>query len=654
MRNLVKKATASATAGIIALSTLLTSVPVSAEGNGEITQFMDCFMPMPIIEELTDDCWGARAGLRDQSNGLEDREMDEYCYWDGGIIKDEETGKYYMFASRWNQAGGHWGQNGISGWQGSQAIYAVSDNLYGPYTDMGPIWPDWCDGAGHNVFPFMISESDPLYDEGYRYAISISDTGMHGEIANGTIHIAKSLDGPWDLIQNGNGGRLKAVGTSGYYLSNVSITLRDDGKYEAINRNGDIAIADSLEGDWEVQLYGLWWQVEGMPNVNVEDPVIWYADGLYHVVANKWDTKEAFYLTSEDGVTNWVRHSGIAYTPNENFLTYEDGTENNWTKLERPNVYIEDGTIKAFTFAVIDVEKEQDLGNDSHGSKVIVVPFNGEGLDEFARSDVYVDPMAHRDGIEPIADTTAQSWGNEAELNYGGEPFLQLQRNSAQGLFGEGEKSIDSYDCKIAYIKYDISKYVEKEIEDVTLSLVYQGRMAGVDAENKIEIALADSDWEEGIGGSNAPNSNGNICQTEDDVIWSNQPTITSSADETVTSATFSQSESPAEIKIDVTDMVKDYIANNPGETEITFALCESNGNRIRIGSKEGGISAVPLLNVSYVGQEEEEAALEEAEESDSSKLGIPVVIGIVAAVVIIVICIAAAIALKGGKNRKE
>ena len=262
--------------------------------------------------------------------------------------------------------------------------------------------------------------------------------------------------------------------------------------------------------------------------------------------------------------------------------------------------------------------------------------------------------MAHRDGIEPIADTTAQSWGNEAELNYGGEPFLQLQRNSAQGLFGEGEKSIDSYDCKIAYIKYDISKYVEKEIEDVTLSLVYQGRMAGVDAENKIEIALADSDWEEGIGGSNAPNSNGNICQTEDDVIWSNQPTITSSADETVTSATFSQSESPAEIKIDVTDMVKDYIANNPGETEITFALCESNGNRIRIGSKEGGISTVPLLDVSYVGQEEEEAALEEAEESDSSKLGIPVVIGIVAAVVIIVICIAAAIALKGGKNRKE
>lgn len=89
------------------------------------------------------------------------------------------------------------------------------------------------------------------------------------------------------------------------------------------------------------------------------------------------------------------------------FLTYEDGTENNWTKLERPNVYIEDGTIKAVTFAVIDVEKEQDFGNDSHGSKIIVVPFDGEALKEFAKTDVYVDPMAAREGIAPTDDTTA-------------------------------------------------------------------------------------------------------------------------------------------------------------------------------------------------------------------------------------------------------
>ncbi len=653
MKSIFKKISAFSAASVLALTSAMPASCAAAEENKEITQFMDCFLPMPIIEDLTDDCWGARVGPRDQSNGLEDREMAQYSYWDGGIIKDEETGKYYMFASRWNQAGGHWGENGISGWQGSQAIYAVSDNLYGPYTDMGPIWPDWCDGAGHNVFPFMISESDPLYDEGYRYAISISDTGMHGDIANGTIHIAKDLDGPWDLIENGNGGRLKAVGSSGYYLSNVSITLRDDGKYEAINRNGDIAIADSLEGDWEVQLYGLWWQVEGMPNVNVEDPIIWYSDGLYHVIANKWDTKEAYYLTSEDGVTNWVRHSGIAYSPNENFLRYEDGTVNNWAKLERPNIYVEDGTIKAFTFAVIDVEKEQDFGNDSHGSKIIVVPFDGEGLDEFARSDVYIDPLAHRDGIDPIADTTAQSWSSEATLNYGGEPFLQLQRNNAQGIFGEGEKAVDSYDCKIAYIKYDISKYLDKEIEDVCLSVVYQGLYAGVSAENQIEVALAESDWEEGTGSSSAPNANGNVQQYEDDVIWANQPKIISSADETVISNAFTTSESPVEIKIDVTNMVKSYIEDNPGATEITFALCEMYGNRLHIGSKEGGVSAAALLDVSYVGQEEEEAASEDASQGGESENNfIALIIGIAAVVVIIAVIVA--IAAKQSKKEKK
>jgi hypothetical protein len=34
-----------------------------------------------------------------------------------------------------------------------------------------------------------------------------------------------------------------------------------------------------------------------------------------------------------------------------------------------------------FTFAVLDVPKEQELPNDNHGSKVIVVPFDGVAFD---------------------------------------------------------------------------------------------------------------------------------------------------------------------------------------------------------------------------------------------------------------------------------
>jgi hypothetical protein len=37
--------------------------------------------------------------------------------------------------------------------------------------------------------------------------------------------------------------------------------------------------------------------------------------------------------------------------------------------------------VAAVTLAVIDVEKEAEHGNDGHGSKIIVIPFDGAALD---------------------------------------------------------------------------------------------------------------------------------------------------------------------------------------------------------------------------------------------------------------------------------
>jgi hypothetical protein len=44
-------------------------------------------------------------------------------------------------------------------------------------------------------------------------------------------------------------------------------------------------------------------------------------------------------------------------------------------------VLIENGHVTALTLAVIDVAKEEEKGNDVHGSKVIVIPFDGEAMD---------------------------------------------------------------------------------------------------------------------------------------------------------------------------------------------------------------------------------------------------------------------------------
>ena len=614
----VKQVTTLMLAGTVVFSALgqpvlvqAAETDITAQQQKEIKQFMDGFLPMPIVDPngLTTECWGAEhVGPRDQQNGLEDSDMSDYSYWDGGIIKDEETGKYYMFASRWNQAGGHWGQDGIDGWQGSQAIYAVSDNLYGPYEDQGPIWPDYYEGAGHNVFPFKLSENDPLREEGYKYGIVVSDVGKHGNEVNGTLHIAKSLDGEWE-----HRGKIQ-VDTNNFALSNISILVRPDGRYQAINRNGDIATSDSLTGNWNVESTRLWWNVEGMSSDCIEDPVIWYSDGLYHCVVNKWDAKHAYYLTSKDGLTNWVCHAGTAYSPTKQFLEYEDGTENNWTKLERPNVYIEDGSLKAVTFAVIDVEKEQDFGNDDHGSKVIVVPFDGESLKGFAES--------RYEGIAPVGDSNIQTWQNERYNNYGGMKSFQTQRQpDTEGLGDAGNSGWWwpdwEYDNKIGFLKYDLSQYEAenegKEIESAYLSLNYLGKGAGDAKTDRVRVVLSDTEWKEGTGWEEDT--------SEDDVACLNMPKLNYDANDlentSAVSEEFATEEGTKTVRVDVTKLVQQFKEENPDGQQIAFALNETeSGNRLRFGAKEAGEGYGARLVVNYTDAEEPENPSETADKT--------------------------------------
>ena len=186
------------------------------------------------------------------------------------------------------------------------------------------------------------------------------------------VYVSKSLDGPWE-----HKGTITVDGEPRWHGSNVTIMERADGKFEFTQRDGRICISDKgILGPYKVQGASVW--PRGIPNL--EDPCIWYSGGLYHILVNSWSTKKAYHLTSADGITNWTDR-GIAYDPNTSMIRYPDGTVNHWTKLERPSVYIENGHVTAMTFAAIDVEKEQDKGNDGNGSKVIVVPFDGAALD---------------------------------------------------------------------------------------------------------------------------------------------------------------------------------------------------------------------------------------------------------------------------------
>jgi hypothetical protein len=342
--------------------------------------FIDYFLPTPIVGSLSTNDWGASGVLpRDAKNGLEDTSLKSlplapnvapgdapkrWYYWDGQIIKALD-GKYHLFASRWDQAPGH------RGWGGSAAVHAVSDNLCGPYVDKGFVWTNVVDGIagkGHNVTALTLPDG--------RYAVLISETRP------GSIYTSKSLDGPWEFLGPVTFATNQFSGSSRRLGSNMSLMVRPDGNFEIVQRSGLVLIAtNSVLGPYEVQGPSAYSMVpELRPMRTLEDPVVWFSGGQYHVVVNDWSTRKAYHLTSVDGIKDW-KFRGLAYDPTADFVRFTDGTVNHWNKLERPGVYIEDGHVVAVTLAAIDISKEENRGNEPHGSKVIVVPFDGAALD---------------------------------------------------------------------------------------------------------------------------------------------------------------------------------------------------------------------------------------------------------------------------------
>lgn len=326
--------------------------------------FIDYFLPIPIESALSKEVWGAETvGPRDPKNGLEDETMKQWDYWDGKIIKGPDD-KYHMFSSRWEQGNGH------NGWLQSKAIHAVSDKLTGPYEDKGLCWPGNEGGKGHNVTALELPDG--------RYAIVISETRP------GAVFVSNSLDGPWELL-----GKITVEGDPKWRASNEMILVRPDGRFEMFGRRGVVWISDKgVLGPYVAQGPSIYPTIKDMPQhelAHLEDPVLWFSGGLYHITVNNWSDRKAYHLTSKDGINDWTFH-GLAYDPTVDFVRYADGTVNHWAKLERPSVYIENGHVTAVTLAVIDVQKEQEKGNDGHGSKIIVIPFDGEALDRDLQS----------------------------------------------------------------------------------------------------------------------------------------------------------------------------------------------------------------------------------------------------------------------------
>jgi hypothetical protein len=213
-----------------------------------------------------------------------------------------------------------------------------------------------------------------------RYALVVSETRP------GDVFVAASPDGPWKHL-----GSLKVAENEFSKLgamSNVCPMVRPDGDFEIIARSGAIWISKTgILGPYTVQgppIYTTIPELAVRKPEYLEDPAIWFSGGLFHIIVNDWNDRKAFHLTSVDGIRDWT-FRGLAYDPRRDFVRYTDGTVNHWNKMERPSVLLENGHVVAVTLAVIDVPKDDEKGNDGHGSKVIVIPFDGAALDRGLR-----------------------------------------------------------------------------------------------------------------------------------------------------------------------------------------------------------------------------------------------------------------------------
>ena len=338
--------------------------------------FEDYIKATPTVAPLTSATWGVPGVLpRDISNGIESAKgagvHPDYYYWDGEIIKAVD-GKYHMFMSTFSG-----NQSFNPGWTNSDAYHAVSQtNVLGPYVRQDYVYDNNGSHKGHNVSAAQLSDGS--------YVVVVS------EIVPFTIYKSSSLDGPWTGCSP----------QSDVGASNISFIERLDGKFEITERNGGLAISDTLCGHYVRQLpkttytarnsntvYPTRTSTPGVPNPTYayeEDPHIWISGGTYHIIYSGSGDRVGWHVYSPDGITGW-KDNGYAWSPRDyqKIFCYEGTTTcTAWYKMERPGVVLEDGHPMYITWAVADVDKDNSIpAGSNHGTKVVVVPFDGVAFD---------------------------------------------------------------------------------------------------------------------------------------------------------------------------------------------------------------------------------------------------------------------------------
>jgi hypothetical protein len=290
---------------------------------------------------------------------------DTMSIWGGSLVKGDDE-LYHMFYSRWpKNLGWAWVTH-------SEIAHAVSTSPFGPFEYKDVTLPirgaQYWDGlCTHNPTIHKFNNKYYLYYMG-NTGDGVNTCPPGGEKLNWVhrnnqrigVAVAEDPGGPWerfekpvlDITPN------DSLAHDALMTSNPSVCQMADGKilmvYKAVGKRFPlpaggpvvhmVAIAESPTGPF-IKYPDAVFLEEG-ERFPAEDPYIWYQDGKYRAVVKfiqNENNKRNFLLVhyeSMDGI-HWEKAKYFLIS--ERTVEWENGRTQQFTHLERPQVFIENG-----------------------------------------------------------------------------------------------------------------------------------------------------------------------------------------------------------------------------------------------------------------------------------------------------------------------
>ena len=300
--------------------------------------------------------------------------MEDYFVWCGTMTKGDD-GLYYLYFSFWPKTGSFDNDWVIC----SKIGYAVSDNPCGGFSYQGIALDSgtgWDSGSVHN--PAVIKHN------GKYYMYYMGNYG-NGEFWNHRNHqrigvaVAENPEGPWQRFDK----PVIDVSPKGFdslMTSNPSVTIGDDGKcymiYKAVADNGiypkggavvcGIAVAEKPDGPFVKHDKPILVNPEN--DWSVEDAFIWQENGKLYAIAKDF---QGYFTKSEKGdLALFCSEDAVDWEPAENPLALKkelpfENTTVPLFRMERPQIYFEDGRPKVLLCACMPSEKADETFNIS-------------------------------------------------------------------------------------------------------------------------------------------------------------------------------------------------------------------------------------------------------------------------------------------------